>query len=306
MDSALRGGKKAAVVLATQRSGSTLLCEQLSRRGIGLGDEHILEYLDPSELLDFSAGIAPRAALERFNLSEYMNRGILNGSYCTKLMSNYLPAFCAMVAWPEELIDRDQAFKVLSELFRQATFILVWRSDRLAQAISRLVAADTGICHRAGETVPYVSTALRVQDDYNSVVVFSYRRIKYEFDLIDKEEAYLGELKAYLCEAGSAVLDCIYRESHFCLEPENQKSSLSLPRRLYPLTSSLRKTSTPFNDLLACTYCICDEILTDSGGTINDDEAVMAATLQALDMISGEHPCWAATQSDFISAERYL
>lgn len=118
-------------------------------------------------------------------------------TYCTKLMSNYLPAFCALVAWPEKLNSRQEEFGILGRLFGFATFIFLRRRDQLAQAVSRLIAADTGICHGAKGQSAYVSTAALVDDDYSAVVIFSYRRMKAELEMIEREEAYLDDLQTF-------------------------------------------------------------------------------------------------------------
>ncbi len=297
---------KAVVVLAMKRTGSTVLCEQLHRRGIGFGDEHILEYLTPSELGEFSDGIAPEGALERFDLSGYLKRGFLNGTYCTKLMSNYLPAFCAMVAWPAPVESERQSFELLKQVFGSATFLLLHRRDHLAQAVSRLVALDTGVYHRSSGKEAYVNTATHVADDYNSVVIFSYRKIRTELERMENEVRRLQRVKAYLRTEGIAAVECAYEDTHFSVEQGVSGSCIALPPRLYPLNSSLRRTSTPFNNLLASVYCACDELLRESRPGAEDDSTLMSVTLKAIETVASDFPEWAARQSCFISRERYL
>lgn len=65
---------------------------------------------------------------------------------------------------------------------------------------------------------------------------------------------------------------------------------IPLPKRLFPFGSSLRRTSTTYNELLSGVYCVCEELLAESAAVAEDDVAVFDATLYALDVFSSEFP----------------
>jgi trehalose 2-sulfotransferase len=137
------------LVCATERSGSTLLCELLGATGIAVRPEEYFEYLDATgrvrqpreyfdadtdaEILDLLPALLPPLAPGDWEarLADALLRGTTpNGVFGTKMMWAYLPDFLAH-AEPEQALG--------GELH----WIHVGREDKLAQAISLWRAVQT-------------------------------------------------------------------------------------------------------------------------------------------------------------------
>jgi LPS sulfotransferase NodH len=137
------------LVCATERSGSTLLCELLGATGIAGRPEEYFEYLDAcgrvrqpreyfdadtdGEILDLLPALLPPLAPGDWEarLADALLRGTTpNGVFGTKMMWAYLPDFLAH-AEPEQAFDGP------------LRWIHVGREDKLAQAISLWRAVQT-------------------------------------------------------------------------------------------------------------------------------------------------------------------
>jgi LPS sulfotransferase NodH len=137
------------LVCATERSGSTLLCELLGATGIAGRPEEYFEYLDATgrarqpreyfdadtdpEILELLPALPPPLAPRDWDaqLADALVRGTTpNGVFGAKMMWAHLPDFLAH-AEPEQ---------VLGEPLR---WIHVGREDKLAQAISLWRAVQT-------------------------------------------------------------------------------------------------------------------------------------------------------------------
>ena len=57
-----------ALIFATQRSGSTFLCERLHAQGFGQGNEHILDYVHPADLGLLQSGLYSGETAAQFDL----------------------------------------------------------------------------------------------------------------------------------------------------------------------------------------------------------------------------------------------
>src|SRR5665213_1559894 len=79
------------IVCATQRSGSTLVCEDLRNNGLGLAEEHFLRVLAPNR---------PRDGVADLKIVENAGRGP-NGIYSVKVMSSYADRVDEFLAAPK-------------------------------------------------------------------------------------------------------------------------------------------------------------------------------------------------------------
>lgn len=127
-------------VCGVQRSGSSLLCEALSLTGVaGFPSEYFLEWEDAEWAR--SRGATSRSAFLDLVLREGISP---NGVFGVKLMWNYFPDVvgklralpgCAQLA-PGPLLAR---------LFPDIRYIWIVREDRVRQAVSWAIAAQTNI-----------------------------------------------------------------------------------------------------------------------------------------------------------------
>jgi trehalose 2-sulfotransferase len=154
--------RRAYIVCATPRSGSTLLCEMLTATGVaGRPGEHV-EYLRavgrPNEPREYFDGIADRSVLDLLPVSapphphhaptaeriQHVLRDATtpNGVFGTKLMWGYLADLQARLAELPELAPLDDVER-LERLLGKLRYVHVSRTDHLAQAISMWRAVQT-------------------------------------------------------------------------------------------------------------------------------------------------------------------
>ena len=151
------------LVCATQRSGSTLLCELLKGTEVaGTPDEYFeglratglprqpREYFETPEVADIAERLAPshpgtpEAPGDFEGWFPYvLQRGVTpNGVFGSKMMWNYFDDFRARILELPGLEDR-QFNDALSEVFPNLKIIFVRRRDKVAQAVSLWKAIQT-------------------------------------------------------------------------------------------------------------------------------------------------------------------
>ena len=157
---ALRPPRRAYLVCATPRSGSTLLCEMLVNSGVaGRPAEHI-ETLRPLgravepreyypgveevlELLPASAPPRPHDAPIAERLAGLLRHATTpNGVFGTKVMWGYFPDLQELLAELPELAPLDDAAR-LTRLLGDVRYVHVFRRDHVAQAVSMWRAVQT-------------------------------------------------------------------------------------------------------------------------------------------------------------------
>lgn len=137
--------KKALVILSTQRSGSTMLCQDIKALGIlGTPDEHFWQVLTQKK------GTSGEQLVDYFT-----SNGNLNNSdfYSIKLMYNHLDMFGYWIS--DRVLDketntkkyRELALRFFLEKFDNATFIYIQRKNKFEQALSHYRSAKTNLWH---------------------------------------------------------------------------------------------------------------------------------------------------------------
>lgn len=135
--------KNAYIILSTQRSGSTLLCKDMTSTSImGNPDEHALKYLSPNKAFSW-------AELYETCLDDSGNFGI-------KLMANYLDQ--ALQLLNSELSFSKEAslesfIEYLQSSFDRVVVIYLTRDDYFEQALSRILAQKTNSWHDFGNGI---------------------------------------------------------------------------------------------------------------------------------------------------------
>ena len=172
------------VICATQRSGSTLLCEDIRATGhLGLPNEHFLPCLNKLEAADWHE----RLAADRTKFSTP------NGVYAVKVMMSYLgdiDARLAEAAGKTRASDTRQPFPEFRALFADARFVWLRRINHTEQAISREMARQTGVTHAVQD--PNAPSFMRrnvvaYDDDYNAAAKVDVDSIIGEINAIAAE-----------------------------------------------------------------------------------------------------------------------
>lgn len=182
--------KKIFLLLATQRSGSTMICEDLRNTGVmGTPEEYFIPW-DIKKNMDWKKalqGVVNKASTE-------------NGICSIKIMANQIPCIEACLAdcYKGELdIDSDSLFPYFTAVFSDAKPIVIRRQNTLRQAISRHISRNTGIAH-ATENEKDEHFAGRLMKgynpEYNNTVNYSYESIKNEVSNIANENIILSRV----------------------------------------------------------------------------------------------------------------
>ena len=172
---------KSIILCATQRCGSTMVCEDIRNTNeLGKPEELFINWLN--------------ADIESNDWQIQLNKIIEQGStdnniFSIKIMSDYLENISAKLnttlTEPMENI-----YEVFPRIFSDAVWVRIFRKNTIKQAISRIMARQTDICHTvednaddffAGKTAVY-------NEAYNQNTRYNYKDILTEINNIRQEE----------------------------------------------------------------------------------------------------------------------
>jgi len=175
--------KKSIILCATQRCGSTMICEDMRNTKIlGMPEEHFLPW-------DISK---PISNWEPHLEGVYRRGSSENGVFAVKIMANQLARVdtCLATIVEPQVGNADKAFPHLRTLFKDATWIWLKREDVARQAISREMAAQTGVNHatRKSGDEHFAGNTLKGYDkDYNVHTSFNEHAIAAKITTIMEE-----------------------------------------------------------------------------------------------------------------------
>lgn len=156
------------VVCATQRSGSTMVCEDLSLIGCGHPNEYFLKW-KPKKGVDWAR-----------ELDAIVEKHSVDDRFAVKIMANQLRDIDACLATFLEASDFPR-FAHFATAFKDALWVWVRRSDLLGQAISHYVAMNTGTYHAIRRKIGFIPGRSK------PLSTISYRDVPYNFDKIVRE-----------------------------------------------------------------------------------------------------------------------
>jgi LPS sulfotransferase NodH len=179
--------EKKLVVFATQRSGSTLLCEDLRSYGVfGFPDEHFLLMMRRHAPADW-----PK------ELKAAVTKHAENGDVLAfKLMVNYADSVDRYLA-ESGIVPKqggDTLFPHVASFLNGAEWIWIRRRDIVRQAVSREMSRQTGVNHAVDETGPvrFLGRAMAGYDSgYNTEAVLEVDAILESVTSIAMEEALI-------------------------------------------------------------------------------------------------------------------
>ena len=194
MDPSLRVEGVSYLVCATQRSGSTLLCELLRATGVaGVPDEYFerlyrtglprqpREYFEDVSVKDIADRLQPTrpGRPEQPGEFEQWFRYVLqrattpNGVFGAKMMWNYLEDFKQRMAELPGLEDLTYN-EMLDAVFPRLRIVFIRRRDKVAQAVSLWKAVQTQEWHTESEL-----GSEDIDADYGANVEYDYRAIEH-------------------------------------------------------------------------------------------------------------------------------
>jgi len=168
------------VICATQKCGSTLVCNDFLNNGIGKPKEHFL-------------GLIKNPSIENADnrLNQIIKAGLNEqGIFSVKLMSSYSDKIDGFLINSGHGQKTNKFWGGISSYFHDASWIYIKRDSLLRQAVSRFMSKRTGINHaisnQANEFIPgnYI---VGQNDNYNEKVKYSKQHLNKNIINIAKE-----------------------------------------------------------------------------------------------------------------------
>lgn len=189
MDSTASATRTKLLVCATQRSGSTLACEDLSNAGLlGKPNEWFIPW-NPKTRKDWAS-----------ELEVVKEKGTTaNGVFSAKLMANQIRAVDTCLSTFVEP-TASEPFPHLRTLFNNALWVWVRRRNTIDQAISHYLAKTSGVYHVVNVPKGFVPgssiTAMKAEEKL-SEVPYDFQSIMQEWYVIQRDnliwESFFGE-----------------------------------------------------------------------------------------------------------------
>jgi len=194
------------LICATQRCGSTLLCEWFDQsNALGHPNEYLMLW---EEFADREDGAFWELVVQE---TKDRWRGA-NGVFGCKVMASH---FSRAMKWLRRVPAASGLgdWQVAELAFGNPVVVRVQRRDRVRQAISRYIASRTGVYHVAADDdvgSSLLGGALGSRKaDRRAEVPFDFAAIDAEVGNIDAEERYWDQL---LADAGVAPLELVYED----------------------------------------------------------------------------------------------
>lgn len=169
---------KSLIICATQRCGSTMLCEDLTAAGIGRPNEWFH---------DWSSG--QKNWEEEFALVQ--KKGTGNGIFSAKVMANQVGAVDVRLSSFMQ-VEGSGKYRYFFNAFKDSFWIWNRRRDVLDQAISHVIAKQRGIYHSIRNAEGFVPGAAAIATKKLPDVVFDFDEIDRECKKIEAENAEWG------------------------------------------------------------------------------------------------------------------
>ena len=194
--------KSKIIIVATQRSGSTMVCDDL--RGTGqLGW--------PTEIYDNLMNKEPLSAEELFSAySEQINHVTTANNICAfKIMANQLSYIDALHHKINALTPKKYSnYELIKKTYADAIWVKIERKEKVRQAISRLLAVHTDTYHLAENNKNLKDIGKLISDKRqldHSKVCYSFSAIEHEIENINSEGAILDEFFSAIGESPITV-----------------------------------------------------------------------------------------------------
>jgi len=165
------------VVCATQRSGSTMVCEDITNSGIlGKPEEWFLSW-NPEQKKDWQSELD---AVKAKGSTE-------NGIFSVKLMANQLRHVDACLSGIIEP-GSDGPYPHLRGLFRDAVWVWVRRQDTVDQAISHYIAKKRGVYHTVEKTSGFVpGSSVTTKGFKDKDIPYGFQEILSEWSRVERD-----------------------------------------------------------------------------------------------------------------------
>jgi LPS sulfotransferase NodH len=180
------------IVLSTQRSGSTMVCDDISgTNALGRPSEYFLRVITNWK--------SRNCDNLRMEVEQAWSRGKTNnGVIGVKVMSNQIIPL-GKVLQKAGICDLKDEVDCVSSFFSGAIFARVVRQDKVAQAVSRVMVKETSVVHVADSKEGLESMIGKVdREREESSLEYSRGKIEHALDYIVREEKFLDDFVSRL------------------------------------------------------------------------------------------------------------
>lgn len=180
---------KQIIIFATQRSGSTMVCDDIAGTNkLGRPSEYFIKVIN-------SIGIFDEENMKEKIITALKKGSTDNGISAVKIMSNQIrPIGKAMKE--AGFCDTEDNEECFFKYFANSVFCRVIRKDKVAQAVSRIMARQTKVYHSVTHTTGIegmFGQAIQKKDRDESLLEYNYEEIYKEIENIEKEENLLDK-----------------------------------------------------------------------------------------------------------------
>lgn len=223
------------ILCATQRSGSTLVCEDFRNNGLGLAEEYFLPFIDKRD-------VDAEKMVENVRLKGTDDGGV----FSVKIMSSYAGKIDRHLL-RNEGGDAGPLWGALAEEYRDAAWVYLRRFSIVRQAISQIKSRKTGINHALSRSDAKISPGKSVLgyrgEDEPSVVIEDAEIEGNCLSIVKQNEMW----DIFFAESGIAPILIDYETiikgvsyiNEICVAAGIERPSLNADRALMRLSNSL-------------------------------------------------------------------
>lgn len=176
------------VILSTQRSGSTMVCDDFAGTNVlGRPSEYfikVIENINNSSKEELKKSI--ETALDKGRTE--------NGVISIKVMANQINSIGKAI-YNSELCEIEDNSACFYEFFKDFVFARVKRKDKIAQAVSRVMAKQTDVYHAVDKVdgvEGMIGKFINNQRD-ETKVIYDFNEINSELSKIKQEEEFIDQ-----------------------------------------------------------------------------------------------------------------
>jgi len=251
------------ILCATQRCGSTLIAEDMRNcKELGSPEEYFIPWKNA----------ATHSNWKQSYLSICKKAKGVNGVSALKIMANQLPIIeecLSTFVHPSSFGD----FPCFASIFSTSKWVWLKRNDLVAQAVSRVIAKQTGINHatKSQDDEHFAGNLLKgYTDDYNTLAKYNFKAILSQVISINMEDLCWSR---FFSRLGIAPLVLVYedviRDEHFTHIDKladligHSHPKVKPPRKMVKLSNSINSDWTErfFEDMKANSFRVRPQML---------------------------------------------
>lgn len=178
---------KKLIILSTQRSGSTMVCDDIAGVSkLGRPSEYFIKVIE-------NIGKVDGDEMQTLILKALDQGKSKNEIVSIKIMSNQISPI-GLALKQANISQKSDNQEAYYDYFKDSVFARVTRRDKVAQAVSRVMARQTNVYHtvdNASGMEGMLGNVSKKRDE--SVLHYSFEEIKTEVQKIKAEEKFLDE-----------------------------------------------------------------------------------------------------------------